>query len=197
MTTSSESQEQTTLITWPPSAPDVNAQQEAKSISFLRPTASLSRVRTQFDETQETGSYDYSDASSINRFPNFHFNLHQLTPLSRLSSVGAADREQSRKVSLLAAVLEVEGPDTIRVKKGVDAGNEVSILKLIIGDEDGAICKLTAWRDVAEAWGGSDPDPTTPGVKRGDVVFLQSQYTAPYTCPHPNHLRNFVSLNPP
>lgn len=170
--------EQTTLITWLPSQSIAEAHTESKSaLSFLRPTASLSRIRTQLDETQETNSYDYSDASSITRFPNFHFNLHQLTPLSRLSAIVAADRDQSRKVTLLVAVLEVEGPDTIRIKKGVDAGNEISILKLIIGDEEGSVSKLTAWRDVADAWGGSYPDPSAPGIKRGDVVLLQSQST--------------------
>lgn len=149
---------------------------EPKSaISFFHPSASVSRARTQLDETQETNSYDYSDASSINRFPNFHFNLHQLTPLSRLSAIVAADRDQSRKVTLLVAVLEVDGPDAIRIKKGIDAGKEVSLLKLIIGDEEGAVSKLTAWRDVADAWGGNYPDPSAPGVKRGDVILLQSQ----------------------
>lgn len=172
--------EQTTVITWPPTAAQSLAEihpESTSGISFLRPNTSLSRIRTQFDETQETGSYDYSDASSINRFPSFHFNLHQLTPLSHLPALFTSDRELSRKVTLLVAVLEVEGPDTIRIKKGVNAGNEVSILKLIIGDEEGAVCKLTAWRDVADAWGGSDPDPSAPGVKRGDVILLNSQST--------------------
>lgn len=73
----------------------------------------------------------------------------------------------------LAAVLEAEGPDTIRVKRGVDAGKEVSLLKLIIGDDDGAVCKLTAWREVAESWGGADPDVPT-SIKRGDVVLFES-----------------------
>ena len=31
-------------------------------------------------------------------------------------------------------------------------------------------------REVAESWGGADPDETTPRVKRGDVVLLESAY---------------------
>ena len=111
-------------------------------------------------------SYDYSDASSITHFPAFHFNLHALTSLSFLAA-----NQVTTKVSLLLAILEVEGPDTIRIKKGPDAGKEVSILKLIMGDADNQICKLTAWREVAEAWGGCDD---LPAVKRGDIVWVES-----------------------
>ena len=56
--------------------------------------------------------------------------------------------------------LEVEGPDTIKVKKGLGAG-KVSILKMILGEEEGCVCQLTTWRDMVEVWGGyglgSDP----------------------------------------
>ena len=55
------------------------------------------------------------------------------------------------------AVLEVEGPDLVTIRKGQYAGNQTSILKMIVGDGDGNILKLTAWRDVAETWGiGTD-----------------------------------------
>lgn len=113
---------------------------------------------------------DYSDASSIARFPNFQFSLHKVTPLSSLY-VAARLGKGSRKVNVLLAALEVEGPDSIRIKKGVDAGKEVSILKMILGDEEGLICKLTAWREIAEAWGGFGP---SPGLKRGDILYLES-----------------------
>ena len=82
-----------------------------------------------------------------------------------------------QKVNLLAAVMEVEGPDTIYIKKGADAGKEVSILKTIIGDEDGGVCRLTAWREVAEQWGGSYANTPAPSLKRGDVVYLQSAFS--------------------
>jgi hypothetical protein len=72
-------------------------------------------------------------------------------------------------VNVLLATLEVEGPDTVHVKKGPDAGKEVSVLKMILGDEDGSVCKLTAWREVADAWGAL-------GVKRGDIIYLERTY---------------------
>ena len=74
-------------------------------------------------------------------------------------------------MNTLLAVLEVEGPDTIRIKKGADAGKEIAVLRLILGDEEGCICKLTAWREVAETWGGIDD---AVGVKRGDILYLES-----------------------
>ena len=143
--------------------------------------ATTGRLETQ--ETQETGSFEYSDASSIARFPSFHFSLHTLTPLSSLHDLMSRQRIPQQpygsqmgfantKLNVLVAILETEGPDNIRVKKGVEAGKEVSILKFIVADEDGAICKLVAWRDTAERWGGSYTavDP----IKRGDIVHFQS-----------------------
>ena len=130
--------------------------------------AAIESQQQQFLETQDESGFDesigYSEASSIARFPTFHFNLHDVTPLGHL--MGA----KSRKVLLVVvAILEVEGPDSIRIKKGPDAGKEISILKVILGDEAGTVCKLTAWRKVAETWGGD--------MKRGDVVFIESAYT--------------------
>lgn len=170
-----------TAFTWPPTAED-REQGEHSALSFLRPSGNITRSRlqadTQAEETQETGSYDLSDASSIGRFPAFHFGLHQLSSLSALSAThlhpSSRDDTSSRKMNLLLAVLEVDGPDTIRVKKGPYAGREVSILKLILGDEDGAICKLTAWREVADSWGGSLPELSSPRLKRGDVAFFEN-----------------------
>ncbi|KAF5390790.1 hypothetical protein D9757_004430 [Collybiopsis confluens] len=89
----------------------------------------------------------------------------------------------SNKVNVLLVVLEVDGPDTIRTKKGLDAGQEISILKMILGDEDGSVCKLTAWRETADAWGGSGPKDVA--AKRGDVVLIQNVTTSvdPSTSP--------------
>jgi len=75
---------------------------------------------------------------------------------------------------VLLAVLEVDGPNTIRIKKGLDAGKEVSLLSLVLGDEEGMVCKLTAWREIADAWGGGEG----PGVKRGDILYIES--TSPF-----------------
>lgn len=130
-----------------------------------------SQLETQPDsllDTQESFR-NYSDASSIARFPTFHFNLHSLTSLSQLSE---NKFKGSIKVNVLLAVLEVEGPDTIRIKKGREAGKEIAILKMILGDEEGTACKLTAWREVAEEWGGSGE---SVAAKRGDIVHIESK----------------------
>lgn len=85
---------------------------------------------------------------------------------------------------MLLAALEVEGPDTIRIKKGADAGKEISILKMILGDEAGNVCKLTAWREFAEMWGGAG---TAIGAKRGDILLIESKLPDLACCsPHMN-----------
>ena len=164
-------QDQTTLITWPPTI-EQNPLEPSRSqasfaeASFLN-TPSRSYIRSQL-KTQNTQSLNYSDASSIACFPTFHFNLHTLVSITQLvkqKTVGTL------KISALLAVLEVEGPDTVRIKSGKDAGKEVAVLRLILGDEGGSISKLTAWREVAERWGGQH---NTVAVKRGDVVLIES-----------------------
>ncbi|KAG1827631.1 uncharacterized protein BJ212DRAFT_1572955, partial [Suillus subaureus] len=137
--------EQTTVITWPPTP----VADTTGVPSFLRTSQSQSQPAT-MDQTQETTS----------------ISLHKVSSLASLYSEKLA---RGRKVNILLATLEVEGPDTVRVKKGLDAGKEVSVLKMILGDEDGSVCKLTSWRDVADAWGAL-------GVKRGDIIYLESTY---------------------
>ena len=112
--------------------------------------------------TTTTTSYVYSDTSSIARFPDFQFSLGTLSELA--SAQG--------KTCLLLAVLEVEGPDEVTVRRGPDAGHVVSVLRLIVGDEASTIRKLTAWREVAEAWGGATQDAV--GIRNGDVVYFES-----------------------
>lgn len=160
---------QTTFVTWPPT-PAANT---TGAPSFLRPSGSLLQGTYQ---TEETGtSFGYSDASSITRFPNFQFSLHKLTPLSSLCAAAKSGRG-SRKVNMLLAALEVQGPDSVRAKKGSDAGQQVSILKLILGDDQGSVCKMTAWRDTADAWAGLGP---SPGLKRGDILYFESTLSFP------------------
>ena len=174
-------------MTWPPPAidetRDVSRKDDATGLSFLLDKSSTgpfeeksttsSQLESQLDsllDTRNSQSFrDYSDASSIARFPTFHFNLHTLTSLSQLSE---NKFKGSIKINVLLAVLEVEGPDTIRIKKGPEAGKEVAILKMILGDEEGTACKLTAWREVAEEWGGSG---NTVAAKRGDIVHIESK----------------------
>jgi hypothetical protein len=112
--------------------------------------------------TTTTTSYIYSDTSSIARFPNFQFSLGTLSVLA--SAQG--------KTCLLLAVLEVDGPDEVTVRRGPDAGRVVSVLRLIVGDEASTIRKLTAWREVAETWGGATQDAM--GIRCGDVVYFES-----------------------
>ena len=126
-------------------------------------------LESQFVESQFLGNN--SNASSIGRFPSFHFNLHSLTSLSQLAGPAGKLFKGSRKVNVLLAVLEVEGPDVIRIKKGADAGKQVGIFKMILGDEGGNVCKLIAWREVAEEWGGIGESVAT---KRGDIVYIES-----------------------
>ncbi|KAI0040866.1 hypothetical protein FA95DRAFT_1611467 [Auriscalpium vulgare] len=159
-----------TMITWDPTTQfDSETHSKTALSTFLR--AEPSRIHshshldpeTQLLDSQDASSYA-SDASSIARFPDFHFNLHSLTTLSAL-------RRRASKVNVLLVVLEVDGPDLITIKKGADAGKQIYVLKMILGDEDGAVCRLTAWRDVAEMWGGVGQ---AVGIKRGDIVHLEN-----------------------
>ncbi|KAJ3535488.1 hypothetical protein NMY22_g6467 [Coprinellus aureogranulatus] len=189
----------TTVITWPPTNPgEGDSVGEASrltrsrgSISFLRagsqdesmdppvaPDGEVGAVSDSgFFESQQTQSFNYSDASSIARFPTFHFNIHALSSLSQLTKTLNAQGRlvpatvKGRKVNLLLAILEVDGPETITIKNGKDAGKKVGLLKLILGDQEGSVCKLTAWREVAEEWGGVGRGL---GCKRGDVVHLEN-----------------------
>lgn len=156
---------QTTTISWDESLedgeePGTETIDKPKSVMLSREDT----YATQEEETQDISAYS-SDASSIIRFPSFTFDLHALLTLAKVSKAPAYS-----KASVLAAVLEIEGPDVIHIKKGPDAGKEVSLLKMILGDDEGSVCKLTAWREIAESWGAEDAS----GIKRGDVVFLES-----------------------
>jgi len=122
-------------------------------------------LETQEDEhSANSYAYAYSSTSSIARFPDFQFSLGTLSALA--SAQG--------KTCLLLAVLEVEGPDEVTLRRGLEAGRVVSVLRLIVGDEGSAIRKLTAWREIAESWGGTSQDMVGVGLRRGDVVYFQS-----------------------
>ncbi|KAL1716312.1 DHS-like NAD/FAD-binding domain-containing protein [Schizophyllum commune] len=194
--------EQSAYISWPPTASvsrrvsrsRVNAADSA-SAAFTS-VSRISRGEETQDETQSSAVY--SDSSSIAHFPTFRFSLHALNSLSELHIPGkpnpaGSDKPASnffggakkdtakspqRRVTLLLAILEVDGPDSVRVKTGADAGKEVSVLRMVMGDEAGKVCKLTAWREVADAWASA-------GVRRGDVVLLENVNAAcePGTAP--------------
>ncbi|KAL0946329.1 hypothetical protein HGRIS_012567 [Hohenbuehelia grisea] len=156
-----------TVISWEDSN-DFSLQEHPKT--SVLDSSSIEHSNSTFLETQEDSQGVYSDASSIGRFPTFTFSLHTL---GTLNSIRRLSTTMIRRWNLLLAVLEVEGPDTIRLKKGVDAGKEVSLLKLIMGDDEGNICKLTAWRETADHWSGAG---NRVAVKRGDIVHLESQH---------------------
>ncbi|KAJ6544191.1 hypothetical protein B0H19DRAFT_1169873 [Mycena capillaripes] len=159
-----------TFFTWPPTAQgDDSDSQDEKSIpSFLNVSKSMAvPLETQFETQPESQSYgEYSDAASIARFPAFQFFLNSLTSLTSLTKCRV---KGTSKVILLLAVLEVDGPDSFRFKKGKDAGKESFVLKMILGDEDRNVCKLAAWREVAQDWGGCGDEI---GAKRGDILLL-------------------------
>lgn len=97
--------------------------------------------------------------------------MNRLRALRSLVSGGInSERNDSAKASVLVGLLDVEGPDIVRIKKGVDAGKEISLLKMMIGSPDGTVCKVTVWRELAEIWGDS--------LRRGDVTLLQG---SPYS----------------
>ena len=74
------------------------------------------------EETQETTSHEYSDDSSIGRFPHFSFNLHTLRLVKALVEMAKSSRTKgSLKVNVVA--LEVEGPDVVTIRKWC-AGNQ-------------------------------------------------------------------------
>jgi hypothetical protein len=178
--------DQTTLITWAPTPGQDDSHRQAASTTADMSKSRLLRDSTSiFEETQDTGSCNYSDSSSIARFPQFHFNLHILNSIGSLvSMMGSAKAKGSRKVNVLVAVLEVDGPDLVPVKRGRDAGKEVSLLKMILGDDDGNVCKLTAWREVAELWG--DGTRAQRAIRRGDVVLFQSLCSSINSAPFAN-----------
>ncbi len=150
--------------------------------------------------TQELSSESYSvsisNTSSIHCFPTFRINLNLLTSLQSLTHLTPATlsrtsanpdtfgggSDQQRKFNIVAAVLEIETGwsgtevEMITIKKGKDAGKEVAVLKMVVGDESGGVCKLTAWREVAERWGGcGDIADKFTAIKKGDIVLIESE----------------------
>lgn len=127
------------------------------------------------EDTQES-SYAHTSSSSIAMFPTIAINPHAISRLAHLISRSKEKRE-SIKSNILVAVLEVDGPSSVMIRKGVDAGKEVSVLKLIVSD-GGPILRVTAWRETADKWGGLQSfseGAYSSGIRRGDVVYLESE----------------------
>lgn len=138
------------------------------TISFLR-----ADHRT-FNKTNESyeGSTMLSEGSSISRFPTFNFSLDHVTSLSSLMSAVGNRNLQFVKVNLLVSILEVDGPVYV-TSKNKNNPEEMALLKLIIGDDGGQICKLIVWRETAEIWSGLSSNNST--LRRGDVVYFESR----------------------
>lgn len=153
-----------------------------RSVAVFKDVPALSRGTSSSSYREGTSrsgigeSYMTESESSFAIFPNFHFNLHDITSLGKLSARKADFNIDLpiQKVSVLAAVLEISGLDVVRVKKGAAAGTEVAVISFVIGDHMGAIVKLTAWRETAENFDGSDG--SHPKIKKGDVVFFKGLY---------------------
>ncbi|KLO04947.1 hypothetical protein SCHPADRAFT_840002 [Schizopora paradoxa] len=173
------------LISWPPSDPQ-HKPYESQALGSKYTSRNFSKF-----ETQETQSFDHASTSSIAAFPTFTINLNAI---STISSLAILRPTESKKVNLLVVVMEVEGPESIRIKKGKDAGKEIGLLKLIVsdGDDEGSFCKITAWRETADDWGGVMPDPSlrrtssdNEAINRGDVVYFEN-ILANFTQPLPS-----------
>ena len=117
-------------------------------------------------------SYDKSSTSSVLLLPPLVINPHILSTLSDLPAKMPAG---PLKINILVAILEIEGPNRVTVTKGIDKGKEVSVLKMLVSDESSSICKLTAWRDVADAWGREHASQVTR-PRRGDTVYVESAF---------------------
>ncbi|KAH9921239.1 uncharacterized protein BXZ73DRAFT_91848 [Epithele typhae] len=168
-----EDSAETTAITWPPTFQRTDGSLSKAYLS--RNSLGGSRFLSQF--TQETqDNFADSHTSSIIDFPAFHFSLHSLTSLDNLLARASYDiqhglrQKQSQKINLLAAVLD----------KGPEAGTEISVLKLVLGDDSDGICQLTAWRGVADEWAGYSTG--SPSIKKGDVVFIENPDAPPVAC---------------
>jgi hypothetical protein len=179
-------------ITWDPTATGestswVSHTQDSEMISFLR-TSQLSTTKANTSKREEsqagngtsldlTSMFDESYSNdmtptfdtqhgniSIARLPSFHI------PVNRISSIESVLQIENsayptRKVCLLVAILDMEGPNVVRVKKGKDAGTEAAVLGLVVGDEEGKIAKITVWKERAEEW--------SEMVRKGDIVYLR------------------------
>jgi Shieldin complex subunit 2, first OB fold domain len=144
-----------------------------QSSEYILSEDNLVQTHDTFD-TDDTGDHTtmLSEGSSISHFPTFNFSLNSLSSLSSIvHAQNSGSDSVSSKVTLLLGVLEVEGPSYVNVKTGHYAGSEVALLKLIVGDEQAAMCKLIAWRETAELWGGMENEG---GLRRGDIVLFES-----------------------
>ncbi|KAI6103640.1 hypothetical protein F5141DRAFT_1007844, partial [Pisolithus sp. B1] len=169
-------------------------QPSKKSINTTNPPSFLLTSRSQPQTTYGTQDTAYSDENTS--VARFHTSSSACTLLSlfrlfitlSICKMKCDKRTRTRSTSLLLSS-QSRAPDTVKVKSGPCAGQESSILKLVLGDEEGCVCQLTAWRDTAEVWGryGIDPE-APPALARGDVVCFESKYLAT-SSPHDSRFK--------
>jgi hypothetical protein len=133
-------------------------------------TTTFLRSRVDDQTYASADSYEasaYSDQSSLGRLPLFAFSLNNLTTITTIRSFARTrpGRAGSGRATLLLAVLEADGPDTVTLRQGAERGKEVSVMRCLCGDDDGELAKITAWREPAEEMGAA-------GVRRGDVIHF-------------------------
>ncbi|PVG01569.1 hypothetical protein CPB86DRAFT_79516 [Serendipita vermifera] len=129
--------------------------------------ASSEEPSVSLDESVSFNSVSEVSDTSIHRMPRFRIPLHRATTLKSMLQGRAPRNADFRKVCTLVGVIDIDGPDIVRVKKGKDAGKEIGLLKIIMADADGSIVRLTIWRSLAQTWGES--------IRRGDVIFFEGE----------------------
>ena len=92
---------------------------------------------------------DSSDASIV-RLPTFGIPINQLASLKQLMQPNTV-RETSnpKKIVLLAGILDIDGPDYVQIKKGIDIGLEVAHQCPIF--QPGEIF-FSSWTSRAQYW---------------------------------------------
>ncbi|KIJ46320.1 hypothetical protein M422DRAFT_250368 [Sphaerobolus stellatus SS14] len=143
---------------------------ELSNISWLKGPGSYGEQETFDSDETGDGTTMLSEGSSIGRFPSFSFNVNTLSSLFVISRIKKSAPGPPR-VALLLGILEVDGPSYVKAKSGLQRDSEMALLKLVAGDEKGSICKIVAWREIAETWGG---DRGEPAFRRGDVVYFEN-----------------------
>jgi hypothetical protein len=104
--------------------------------------------------------------------------------LSSIVANALARRPETVKVSTLVAILDLNGPSSVVIRKGRSIGTTITLFELIVGDESDTTATVTVWSELAERWGNLTEDA---GVKKGDIVVLESM-----SCP----LQSICALMP-
>lgn len=123
---------------------------------------STTRARTSFGNQTTTTTYE----QSIVNLPSWSFSLASITPLSHIMR----GKTNAKKVNLLVVVHEIEGPETIPLKKpSLNKTGRMQAVRratLLVLDESALTMSIVLWDDYADKWAGEY-------LRAGDVVYLQ------------------------